>query len=140
MRSFRSNHQPKAHTMDFRQFMKSEFAAKYAETALWSSVNDDEITDEHGILDIHPYTLTKMYSDCLEFEIKHARLIERLQARHDEATTTQIAHDFWLTRCGHGVGFWIRGYGVIGDLLTEAAETFGNVDLCVGDDGMIHQS
>ena len=51
----------------------------------------------------------------------------------------QIAHDFWLTRNGHGVGFWDRGLGKLGDLLTDAAKTYGSADLYIGDDGLIYQ-
>lgn len=31
----------------------------------------------------------------------------------------QCGHDFILTANGHGAGFWDRGHGAIGDLLTE---------------------
>lgn len=52
----------------------------------------------------------------------------------------RICHDFWLTRCGHGCGFWDGDYGELGDRLTTAAKAFGEVDLYVGDDGLIYQS
>lgn len=34
-------------------------------------------------------------------------------------TEIQAGRDFWFTRNGHGVGFWDRGLGEIGDLLSE---------------------
>lgn len=37
-------------------------------------------------------------------------------------------HDFWLTRNGHGAGFWDRGLGALGDRLTAAAKTYGSAD------------
>lgn len=37
-------------------------------------------------------------------------------------------HDFWLTRCGHGCGYWDRGLGELGDRLTEAAKGYGSPD------------
>lgn len=37
----------------------------------------------------------------------------------------QAGHDFWLTREGHGAGFWDRGLGRAGDVLTKAAKAFG---------------
>src|SRR5690606_16395290 len=37
----------------------------------------------------------------------------------------QHGHDFALTRNGHGAGFWDRGYGPIGDVLTEHARMYG---------------
>lgn len=50
----------------------------------------------------------------------------------------RAGHDFWLTRCGHGAGFWDRGLGDIGCKLTEAASVYGSVDLYIGDDGLIY--
>lgn len=49
-------------------------------------------------------------------------------------------HDFWLNRCGHGAGFWDRGLGELGDRLSDAAKVYGNVDLYIGDDGLVYQS
>ncbi len=48
-------------------------------------------------------------------------------------------HDFWLTRCGHGAGFWDGDWPEpAASVLTEASKEFGNVDLYVGDDGQIY--
>lgn len=59
-------------------------------------------------------------------------------------TPEQFGHDFWLTRNHHGAGFWCR-YGwshgdayLMGVVLTEQANAFPQVDLYVGDDGLIH--
>ena len=35
-------------------------------------------------------------------------------------------HDFALTRNGHGTGFWDRGLGTIGDMLSDEAKTYGS--------------
>ena len=48
--------------------------------------------------------------------------------------------DFWLTRNGHGAGFWDRGLGSVGDELTKNAKPFGSVDAYVGDDGKVYLS
>jgi hypothetical protein len=48
-------------------------------------------------------------------------------------------HDFWLTRNGHGAGFWDGDWPKeAGDRLTKACEEFGEFDLYIGDDGMIY--
>jgi hypothetical protein len=47
-------------------------------------------------------------------------------------------HDFWLTRNGHGAGFWDRGLGNVGDRLSRAAKVYGSVDVYAGDDGLIY--
>ena len=78
--------------------------------------------------------------DLCEYEKKRGRGGYDGASRHYEYTASDCAgHDFWLTRCGHGAGFWDRGVGETGERLTKAAEKFGNVDLCVGDDGKIYQ-
>ena len=45
----------------------------------------------------------------------------------------QLGHDLWLTRNGHGAGFWDRGLGALGERLTETAkamsEAYSFVDL-----------
>jgi hypothetical protein len=39
-------------------------------------------------------------------------------------------HDFFLTRNGHGAGFWDRGYPEdLGEALSEASRKFGEADL-----------
>lgn len=49
-----------------------------------------------------------------------------------------FGHDLWLTRNGHGAGFWDRGQGELGALLTKWATAEGEANLTVGDDGMIY--
>ena len=48
-------------------------------------------------------------------------------------------HDFALTRNGHGAGFWDRGLGKIGDMLTDACKPYGShsVILCVDEDSNV---
>ncbi len=60
------------------------------------------------------------------------------QATFQRINLEQIGHDFWLTRCRQGVGFWDRGLGDLGDELTELARSFGELHLYVGDDGKVH--
>jgi hypothetical protein len=52
----------------------------------------------------------------------------------------QAGGDFWLTRNGHGVGFWDRGLGELGDRLTAASKPHGSSDLYIGDDGKVSVS
>lgn len=51
----------------------------------------------------------------------------------------QAGHDLWLTRCGHGAGFWDRDKPH-GDELTALVghgTIFDNRDVYVGDDGKL---
>ena len=47
--------------------------------------------------------------------------------RGEEWSSAELAgHDFALTRNGHGAGFWDRGLGEMGDMLTDEAKAYGS--------------
>lgn len=49
-------------------------------------------------------------------------------------------HDFWLTRAGHGAGFWDGDLPEeLGERLTQASKAAGNREPYIGDDGLIYQ-
>lgn len=119
-----------------QEVIMNHFTEAYIECALWSS--NDESRDNGGdpldanytAADIAPETLAKMEAACRAFQKQCAVDLRRLSEE-------KAGHDFWLTRNGHGTGFWDRGYGELGDRLTEAAQAYGTVDLYIGDDGQI---
>ena len=114
-----------------------EFTAQYIETALWSSTDNtddqggDYLDANYGPDELAPETLEKMLEDCQKF---HAQTEPMIQA-----DISQAGHDFWLTRNGHGAGFWDGDWPEHGKALTEASDQFGEVHLYVGDDGLIYQ-
>jgi len=52
----------------------------------------------------------------------------------------QVGHDFWLTRNGHGTGFWDRGLGERGDVLARLSKSYGECHLWVEDGVVVYQS
>jgi hypothetical protein len=110
----------------------------YLGTALWSS-NDE--SDESGgepldrnydISDISDEAKRKSRRDVVDFIRKARRLLT-------DVSPNMAGHDFWLTRNGHGAGFWDGDYPEpIGEKLTEISETFGEAWMYVGDDGEIY--
>lgn len=112
------------------------FFAHYLECALWSSTDSaDEgggcpIDDNYGIEDIAPVVLANLKRECADF-------IEGNLADLADMPAEQAGHDFWLTRNGHGAGFWDRGLGALGRRLSDAARTYGTCDLYIGDDGQV---
>lgn len=103
-----------------------EFTAAYIECALWSTDNpndkseDPEKCDERFDIESMPGLLRgRMVEDCAVFQHDNEALLAELD-------DMQSGHDFWLTREGHGAGFWDRGLGELGDKLTKAAETWGS--------------
>lgn len=107
----------------------------YAIAALWSSTDDQDepLDSNYSLDDISAETWGRMCEDVLQF-IKANEALLVASGQSDE----QIGHDFWLTRNGHGAGFWDRDLGDIGDKLTDACNAFGEVWLYVGDDAQIH--
>ena len=111
-----------------------DFTCGYVEAALWTMSDDvGEPLDHLSVDDISPGTLAEIVEDCRQFQADNT---EDLKATG--ASDEQNGHDFWLTRCGHGVGFWDRGYGAVGASLSDAAHVWGNVDLYLGDDGLVY--
>jgi hypothetical protein len=121
------------------------FTRAYIEAALWSSgVDDGDALDaNYSMEDIAPETLATMIADCERFQVEcDAELIASNMTPECNAryATHEIAgHDFWLTRCGHGSGFWDGDWiEPAATKLTDSAHAFGNVDLYIGDDGMVY--
>src|ERR1700678_2832670 len=114
-----------------------KFLEAYIAAALWSSTDgstpeDGNFLDEnYGLDDLAPEPLEKMKADCDKFQAENAQDIE---GREEQA-----GHDFWLTRCGHGAGFWDGDWPEpAASRLTTASRKFGEVNLYVGDGGSIY--
>lgn len=114
------------------------FQDAYVECALWSSCDDDgnPLDDNYSDADIAPETLAAMRADCVDFLESNSGLIESCDS-FATYSYEQAGYDFWLTRNRHGAGFWDRGFGLVGQQLTDAAHVYGSVDLYVGDDGKV---
>lgn len=127
---------------------------QYVETALWSSSVEEEYGAANDMApdtsleranfsadDIAPEALTSMREDLQNF-INGAddASLEFWQAEHGDG---QIGHDFWLTRNGHGAGFWDRWSGGTpgyehGRHLTDEAKPYGESYVYAGDDGRLY--
>lgn len=112
-----------------------QMLASYIETALWSSTDDNSepFDSNYSPDDLAPETVNQMRADCESFAQGQAATI-------DDLDIEQVAHDFWLTRNGHGAGFWDGDYAEpAATVLTAASKGYGEVNLYVGDDGLIYQ-
>jgi hypothetical protein len=120
------------------------FTAAYIEAALWSSTGDNgrPLDRDYSLFDISGETVKQMIADCAKFQTENSELFLRATCRRGPgwySQATQAGHDFWLTRNGHGAGFWDGDWPEPeASLLTEASRKFGEVNLYVGDDGKIY--
>ena len=95
---------------------------------------DGEIKDA-GVSDMAPETMQKVKNDVNAFYNKAQTLLDKVPEHYTDA---HVGHDFWLTRNGHGAGFWDRDLGELGDKLTELSKQFGESNLYLGDDGKLY--
>lgn len=109
------------------------FLEAYVEAALWSEVDHDTekpFDDDYCSSDISPHTLERMRLECEQF-------IELAGWMIPADKVEQAGHDFWLTRQGHGCGFWDGDWPEYGDALTEVCKRFMGIFLFVNDNGQV---
>lgn len=125
-------------------FSTDKFLASYVETALWSSTDDSGEpldSDTYADTELAERTVERMRKDCTAFRAMLEPLLSELdgQVINSMPDSRHIAHDFWLTRNGHGAGFWDGDYPKpLGDQLTKISKIFGSCDLYLGDDGKFY--
>ncbi len=125
------------------------FTTAYFEAALWSTNDNsgnshgDSLDVNYSINDIDEATTAKMIADCADFQKRFGDLIDE-----DDSADIQkfgarelAGYDFWMTRNGHGVGFWEDSdWPKHGEELDAGAKEYGEFYLEVGDDGEIYGS
>lgn len=125
------------------------FIDGYLTAALWSSTdtiypigtNDLESVEGETVnLDDYEWAsgeAEKLEDDCLAFITDNTADLLEYAAKKTHAAGYDAfecaGHDFWLTRNGHGAGFWDRGLGELGDRLSEASKVYGGIDLYLDD-------
>lgn len=125
--------------MNTKNLLRGAIVRHYVECALWSSVDEsdegggDPLDTYYGTGDVAPGTLQAMRDDCARFFFANRRTMREASGTRqllkrcgrEWSPAAQHAHDFWLTRNGHGAGFWDRGYGAAGEALSDAAHAAG---------------
>jgi hypothetical protein len=114
--------------------MSKAFINAYIECALWASSDDNDtpLDKNYGIADISSEALETMKADCNAF-------MDTPAYREYGDDAERAGYDFWLTRNGHGAGFWDGDWDdFAGSALTAASKAFGECSLYVGDDGLLY--
>ena len=109
-----------------------KFCQGYFEAMLAS---EDDLGNA-GFYQLPREAFDKGMSDCLKFQLTAVTALAMVSDRY---TSNQAGMDFYLTRNGHGAGFWDRSLGDIGEELTTICKThFKPVEPYLGDDGLIY--
>lgn len=114
----------------------------YIDCALWAGLDwstcppDDNpvpLDEAYGPDDVSVEALSEIERECIDFYGANA-------ADLADMSPEQAGHDFYLTRNGHGAGFWDRGLGAAGQRLTDAAHVYGTSELMPAGDGTLDLS
>jgi hypothetical protein len=111
--------------------MTDTFTQAYIECLLWADCGPDSDCSTCNLSDFADETMNQIEQDCKAFKTMAGELLADLDQ-------SQAGHDFWLTRNGHGAGFWDRGLGDLGDELTAISKKFGELSPYQGDDGKVY--
>ena len=116
------------------------FQRAYFEAVVFTDINEDREEDNPGICeaDFSQKFIEESIADCEDFVNANESLLDAAYEARDDYGDASAGHDFWLTCCGHGAGFWDRGLGTVGKQLSDAAHVYGGVDIYLGDDGLIY--
>lgn len=132
-------------------YIQDDFLRGYIEAAIWTGTDESDETggrpldERFGFSDVALESLEKALAECRAFQEENTADLEvfrELCPRPDGDTPNAYAgHDFWLTRNGHGVGFWDRGLPEeVGERLTEASHKAGERYIYIGNDGHLYIS
>jgi len=120
----------------------TKFARAYIEAMYFTDAGPDNEIDSsvHGLSEA---AIDRIEKDCAEFEAKAGEDIYAgcTRGSGEYSESEQAAHDFWLTRNGHGAGFWDGDWPEpAASRLTALSKQFGQCDPYLGDDGQIYFS
>jgi len=111
-----------------------DFEKGYLEAMFWTEA--EEISDDFGVIDLSKEDRATIENECIRFYQANKTLLAWCGTDFE-----QHGHDFWLTRNGHGVGFWDRGYKEeISKVLTKYCEDCKPAYLTSDDDGLYYHS
>lgn len=125
-----------------------DFTRGYLVCALWAENDEyDErggnpLDENYGLEDFAPEALAQAVRECRDFQAAQAADLAEAYKLYNVTDGTSpedyAGHDFWLTRNGHGAGFWDRGFGAVGDRLSKATKPYGSCSVYVGDDNRLY--
>lgn len=109
----------------------------YLACALWAETdeNGEPLDDNYNSDDVSAKAMAASLEFIREFvcEVGARDIRKYLEVQ----TLAQLGHDLWLTRNGHGAGFWDRGLGELGERLTAVCR-YRDAYIYVGDDGLLY--
>ena len=130
--------------MNDKSLIIDKIVKGYIDAMLWSSCGVSPTGDLIESLDnfeVSPQLKGEAWHICLNFYEDNEKdcllFVDQYKSTYD--LWECLGHDLWLTSVGHGVGFWDRGLGELGNRLTEACKPHIK-DVYLGDDELVYLS
>lgn len=119
-------------------FELDAFTQGYIQALFFTNCSDPDDGDlaDATFDELAPEALALIITDCTTFQTDNAAdlaLAYEVNGYDDELA----GMDYWYTRNGHGVGFWDRGLGEVGERLSKACQ-YHTLDPYRGDDGRVY--
>lgn len=127
----------------------NDFTRAYLECAIWTGTDESDesggepLDRNYGIEDFSPEALARAEEDCARFQEENPADLTAFAEIWPESPDGSSAaafqgYNLWLSRNGHGTGFWDRYAGEVGERLHAAAEKMRECWVYVGDDGKLY--
>lgn len=122
------------------------FAKGYFEAMEWLCFDlspDNESPFKGEVKGFSEEAVAKILSECRAFEEENEELLATYGGEYKPYRSWGISeesagNDFFLSRNGHGAGFWDRGNHACFRDLHKAAKAFRGQEAYIGDDGFLH--
>lgn len=95
-----------------------DFTKGYLEAAFFADCPEGPEWENVSLADMTPDAWQAVRNGCGAFQTKAEGLREEAISLPHSYDLAQAGRDFWLTRQGHGAGFWDRGLGEAGEALS----------------------
>ena len=113
---------------------REDFVAGYRDAMLWANAYHESVEDIDGLDYAELEDVEREDADAFWDSLGYVLMAVPY---YRERGIDYAGHDFALTRNGHGAGFWDRGMGRIGDMLTDEAHAYGEHYIAISDDGTV---
>lgn len=108
----------------------------YIAALVWASCDEDgEPLDDYDLSGTVRQHAIKV---CEQFLSANQDALSIVMDLHPDYGYSDAGHDLFLTREGHGTGFWDRNLGFYGDVFTKYAQSLGSCCPYVGDDNLVY--
>jgi hypothetical protein len=122
---------------------RDQFAAGYLDALAWLTVDDTGHVLGLTRLDVPVDIDRAAREDALAFYTENGHLFVQVLNLFCDSEPADFVYslgiDFVLTRCGHGNGYWDRGFGELGDRLTGLARPYGEAFLLLTDSTLTYE-